>query len=1155
MVTLRINTLGPFQIALGDDPVEGITSERVQALLAYLALEARQPLSRETAAELLWPARPPGVARRNLRQALKRLQDALPDPVRTPSFLLVDRETLRLNPDAPIRIDVTAFNDALAFTRGHTHRRLHRCRRCAAKLATAAALYRGDFLEGIIADSPPLDEWILLQREWLRREALGALHSLGAFHLWQGDFERAYESARQQVTLDPLREAGHRQVIQALARAGRRREALDQYRSLEHLLAEELDVRPSARSRQLYEEIRSGETATRPEYGAAPPFDRPVTGTPFVGREEELASISERLDHPDCRLLTLVGPGGAGKTRLAVQIGLEKADEFQDGIAYVSLVAIESHTALLTAVASGLGVEFSGRARDDAARQTQLLNYLAGREMLLVLDNYEQLLPETDLLIALLAETTRVKVLVTSREPLHLQAEWLLDVPGMTFPMSRDLDSGDPVQFEAAEILSFEAVRLFDEAAQRVQAGFSLTPENLPPVVRVCQLVEGLPLALELAAAWLRSHTPQEIARAIEASLDFLTSAMRDVPERHRSLRAVFGHSWDSLKPPERTALAGLSVFRGPFTPAAAEAVAGVSRNLLADLAAKSLLQPVEERGYGLHELIRQYAAEKLSADPAEETSTRDRHSDYYARWLEGWTDDLYGPRVIAAAAEVGAALSNLRAAWRWAAERSRLKTLRRAVLPLARFYTVTSALREGADALALAGEALERAGGAADAAVRERLSATLWAERAGFLNLLGDYVRAVAMVQKAVGAARAVGDVDAEAAACLQWGIALWRQGAYGQAVDRLRRAYDLARPAESGPPDRVRHSIAGESQRILAYVYLHQGLYPRARRYLEAALQVHRRAGNRWAEAYVLGGIGNILLVQDLVEAAKPYYEQALELLQELGDAAGETIYLDNLGTIHLAQGEFDRAYASYGRALRLRRRVGDRRGEGASLGKLGLLADALGDYATAASHYRQALAIYSEIGYQLGIATILARQSLLRHHQGDHPGSLASGREALAIATATGDRSYQAYARMAMGHALTALDRLPEAADCYREALALRREMGERNRAMEALSGLAEVALAQGELARALEYVDTILGHLETAGLGPSDEPLRVYLTCYRVLEAAGDPRAGPLLRTADRELRRRAAGIADEALRRSFLEDVAANRAIVAARGER
>jgi len=352
----------------------------------------------------------------------------------------------------------------------------------------------------------------------------------------------------------------------------------------------------------------------------------PISLNPLLGRERELAAIGQLCQDPQCRLLTLIGPGGTGKTRLALQVATEQQETFTHGVAFVPLAPIVNREQAVTAMAEALGlVLYIATDRAD-----QLLRYLREKSLLLVLDNFEHLLmdaPTVALVGDLLRGAPGLRLLVTSREPLYLQAEWVFEVQGLPVPESAKAD----------ELEASSAVKLFLQRAQQARVGFTLAPEDRPAVLRICQLVEGLPLGIELAAAWVLSLSCQEIAAEIERNLSFLTTSTRDVPERQRSISAVFDHFWKLLSVEEQRVLRQLSVFQGGFGREAAEQVVGASLTLLSTLVSKSLLRRTDPRTsrYDMHELVRQYALSHLQKDEQEYIQTRNRHCRYYITLLE----------------------------------------------------------------------------------------------------------------------------------------------------------------------------------------------------------------------------------------------------------------------------------------------------------------------------------------------------------------------------------------------------------------------------------------------------------------------------------------------------------------------------------------
>ncbi|MDT8307390.1 MAG: helix-turn-helix domain-containing protein, partial [Anaerolineae bacterium] len=383
-----------------------------------------------------------------------------------------------------------------------------------------------------------------------------------------------------------------------------------------------------------------------------PAWNLPAPATPLVGREAELATLTQLLTDPGCRLLTVVGPGGIGKTRLAVEAACYVWERFADGIFFASLATTSSPEFMVPAIGQAVGLDFSGRAEP----RRQLASYLSNRQLLLLLDNLEHLLEGVDLVAELLARAPELKLLATSRERLALSGEWVFEVQGLPVP----------AEGEAEALEKYSAAQLFLQRARRAQVDFGLSAEDRPEVVRICRLVEGMPLAIELAAAWVTVLSCAAIADEIERGLDILRTTLRDVPKRQRSMRAVFEHSWELLAEEEQLALCQLSLFRGGFQRDAAQAVGGANLPVLSALFSKSLLRRNESGRYDLHELIRQCALEHLERDSALWAETKERYVAFHMALAETADEQLRGAEQLQWLERLEQEHDNLRVALDW---------------------------------------------------------------------------------------------------------------------------------------------------------------------------------------------------------------------------------------------------------------------------------------------------------------------------------------------------------------------------------------------------------------------------------------------------------------------------------------------------------
>jgi DNA-binding SARP family transcriptional activator/predicted ATPase len=619
VTTLYLALLGQLSIQQNGTSLGAFESQKTRAILCYLVVTA-QKHSREALAGLLWPEMPEANARMNLRKAVIVLRRSVGE------HIYVTRRSLAFNFDAPHWLDVSEFETAMAMSRELTPATVEAMKK-------ALDLYQDDFLAQFnVRDAPPFEEWVLSQRARLREMALDGLYRLAAYYYHRGEYDLSLDYTRRLLALEPWREEAHRQQMLLLVKMGQRSQALMQYESCCQILAKELGITPSAETMDLAAAIRAGNfgmggggmmgrgepapvyqllsQSSPPPFTSLPPVHNlPAQYTPFVGREAEIGDIVQWLQDPTCRLLTLGGPGGIGKTRLALAAAQRFVDNKTEdasgkaGVFFVPLNEVSSVKALASAIANALNFPF--HASLDLKKQ--LVNFLRPKNLLLLLDNFEHLLDGAELISEILTAAPFVKVLITSHQALHLQEEWFHLVQGMAFPKDATAWS------EGKALENYCAVQLFVQSAYRARPGFSLI-EEAEHVVRICQLVEGMPLGIELAAAWVRALPCQVIAQELEQSLDLLTTTWQNLPPRHRSMRTVFDHSWQRLSAAERDVLQRLSVFQDGFQAETAATVAGASLPELACLIEKSLLQLTPTGSYRMPELLRQFCAGRLEA-------------------------------------------------------------------------------------------------------------------------------------------------------------------------------------------------------------------------------------------------------------------------------------------------------------------------------------------------------------------------------------------------------------------------------------------------------------------------------------------------------------------------------------------------------------
>jgi len=644
MTRLNMSFFGTFQAALDQQPITHFRSSNNQGLLVYLALQNDKPVSREVLTTLFWPDESDKTARNNLRQSLYRLRNLLGDGKETSQpYLLVTRQTMQFNPDSDFALDVQQFLQAVDD----------------GNLETAVSHYHGDLLPGFTCDSLEFEAWLRQERETLHHLALETMVEAARDCLRDGRLDEAKTVARQQLSLEPWREQAHRQLMRALAQAGDRGNALAQYEVCKEQLWEALGLEPAEETVKLYEDIKSGRIGSAVvDEPIRPPVkvkhNLPTFSNELIGRELEIAQISQLLTKDNQRLVSIVGPGGMGKTRLAIAVGASLLAQFRDGVYFVDLAGLTRPDEITPAIAAVLNYQAPDK---NQPLYQQLLAFLRGRQQLLILDNFEHLLAGAAMINEMLQNCPDLAILVTSRQRLALVEENRYELGGLNFP--------DWLTPEDA--LDFTAVQLFMENSRRIRTDFALTDGNVTDVVRICQLVQGMPLGLLLAASWLELLTSAEIADEVDKSLDFLAAELADLPSRQQSMQAVFDYSWQMLTPAEQTVLAKLSVFRGGFTREAAEQVTGANLRVLLALVHKSLLQRQVEKGrFTMHELLRQFAAQQRRQLDANDEALL-AHCHYFAREIKANTEPVN--QIIEWFIQHNADRDNLFRAWEFALE------------------------------------------------------------------------------------------------------------------------------------------------------------------------------------------------------------------------------------------------------------------------------------------------------------------------------------------------------------------------------------------------------------------------------------------------------------------------------------------------------
>ena len=941
---LKIELLGHFHLSYGGETVNTISAPKRQLLLAYLLLHPDAALSRRRLAVHFWPDSIGSQALTNLRKQLHHLRRELPQ---SDQFLQIDPHTVQWCADAPYSLDVDRFEEAIA----QAAEAGDDAATARARLEEAVAYYQGDLLPGSYA------EWLYNRRARLRRQYLEALERLLVLLAEQSALAAAVRYGRRLLAEAPLRERAYRRLMRLHARQGDRARAVEVYQACVEVLQQKLNTLPSRATRRVYErDVLKAEPARH---------NLPARPRPLIGRKQELAEIGARLGRSDCRLLTLVGPPGVGKSRLALAAARGAVGRFLHGITFIPLAPLSAPGLLPATIADALGLKQASEAT-----RAQLLAYLEGREMLLLLDNFEHLMAAVDLLDEILSRAPGVQLLVTSRQRLNLQWEWLLVLDGLACPAGP----------ETEEPRQFAAVQLFSHQARRLRPDAPLDEAELRCAAEICRLVAGNPLAILLATAAVGSRSCPEIAAQIRHNMATLKAPWHDVPERHRSLYAAVAHSWSLLSPAEQQVFAGLSVFRGGFREAAAQEVAGAAGPVLAALVEKSLLQHTHAERYDLHEMVRQFAAAKLGERTAAQAAVHEAYASYYAAFLQRMERQLRGEGQRQALQRVAEELDNVRLAWHRAVAEADAARIRQAGDGLFLFYEMQTRYREAREMFAAAAAALEEAGGKEGEALALSLVYRGW-----FISYLGNVEKGTALMRRGRALARKSGDGLHEAMADYGLGIAAYAGGALVEA-ERLFRAA-LAFFREAGYRASSAHAL-----NYCGSIAERRGEPDRAEQLHKESLSLHEAVGDEWGIGRTFFHLGEVAAQRGDFQQAREWLDRSLEILRRFEDDRGVIFALILLAESRRQTGRVARAREAITEAVAVSVELGEKNLQVRSRRNLAEICLEMNETQQAKAQLQQALALAADGAAQPRLADLLVTFARLFLGQGQEEEALA-------------------------------------------------------------------------------------------------------------------------------------------------------------------
>jgi predicted ATPase/DNA-binding SARP family transcriptional activator len=712
---VKLYLFGAPRIILNDQLVQ-VSLRKSISLFSYLSV-TKQPHTRDALAALFWPNDEQSKALGNLRRSLHRITSTLSEDLITAS-----RHMIELNKKADVWLDVDTFQTFIdACSKPGKFIEAAEVS-CVSRLEQAVKLYTGDFMAGFsLPDAPAFDEWQFFQSENLKKSLQGSLDLLIDLKISEAKWDEGISYARRRITIDPYDESSHRRLMELYARNNQTRAALRQYEECRRVLKLELGLEPGRETTALYNLIRTRHLPSNEEANHSlvsnslvyqkqkvsengitssprltlpgPTHNLPAHAHPFIGRRKELEELKNLIvNSTNHRLITIIGLGGIGKTRLALEVGSQVLRAFPDGVFVVPGSTLRLSDELVQAIADQIGLSFY----EGLPAQKQLLDFLSEKQILLILDSFEHLIQESEIIGQIISQAQAIKILVTTRERLKFSAETVYVLGEMKYPET---------EFHG-DIYEYEAIKLFVQTALLVSPHLEFKEKDLQTAVRICRAVQGMPLAVVLSAGWLTTLSLDEIANEIELSLDFLESQNQDMPDRQKSIRAAIEYSWKRLSGEDQKSFISLSIFVGGFTSRAAQDVSGASLRTLRTLVDKSLIVHNQDGRYEIHKLLRQFGEEHLHATGMA-TEIRVAHSRNYLLFLCQQIPNIKGPRQATALKEIDLEFNNIRTAWEWSVHQGEIHIIDQALEGLYLYCDLRGRQKEGAELLSSARDKL----------------------------------------------------------------------------------------------------------------------------------------------------------------------------------------------------------------------------------------------------------------------------------------------------------------------------------------------------------------------------------------------------------------------------------------------------------------
>ncbi|MEM7532461.1 MAG: tetratricopeptide repeat protein [Chloroflexota bacterium] len=1210
--SLYVQLLGRPEIWINEQRLTTLGPAKADALFYYLAATKRIH-ARQNLAMMLWPDNDSGVARRYLRRHLVTVRHHVGD------YMNIVDDLLGLNLPTDDMVDI---HQLIASTKRHTAHQALPDPELLTHYRHAVTLYQGEFLADFdLPETPDFSDWVAEMREEMRMKVATLLYRLSDAMVLQRNQTQAHDDLDRLLALVPWHEEGHRLKMRLLYESGQRWAALEQYAMLQKMLEQELDVPPDEETERLVEQIRAGEST--PDKQEGPPtkqsatFSEPTASSPakkhhapssvlpLYGREEFLSTAQYYLQTATYRLITLVGMGGAGKSHIALTLAQLVEEHFAHGVCFVPLAGVQPTTetfgaddrhraldketqrvmmdALCIAIANTLRLP----CPPDAQQVDVVMDYLATHPLLLILDNFEHLLPAAALLVRLLQNAPDLVILVTSRVRLNLMDEAVLIVESLSTPAEEEEEEITPlwrdvwlaewahsaqsgqratinpdISASQPQTLPYPCLQFFIDCAKRQHPDFVATQTNLPYIIKICQLVDGLPLAIELAAQWIGHLRCEEIFEQLTHDLALLQnditylSADADVL-RHQSMEVVFAHSWQMLPTQAQKVLAQCSLFVGNFSQKAVSAITKSNIMVLKRLTDHSLLSLHEQGRYGLHFLTRQWVHTQIIQEdtPLDLNQFWSAYCAYYLRLMMNEADRLNGEDAPLALATLRREFENIRQAWQQAVQRRYFHLIQETLDAVVDAYGCMGLYQEGLDMVYALQQNLGDANERTQAPFTQS-SSILYQQLQGRSQIveakiyfeMGDYVMAQRKAMDALAmdhnSPRGVDEIRCH----LILGMALTRLGSADEAIKHTQQA--LTQIEQHPIPLHQVATLQADTYFLLANMALYQNNFEQADRYSQAAMSCYQQIGHQHGVAHVLRFWAKCAEVQEEFEPAQRYMYDALKIHQKLQMSEDVVNTLDSLGRLCLRQGRITESIQYQEASFALLTEMGLRMQTSDVYTSLGILYVMVGQLEKATTYLEKAIEFFEKAQDINNMCYTYCYLSAINIWSHNVDSALDFAEQALRLVDKMNQADGMTIVYGYIGDAWIASGDYQKAAEFFQKGLDKAIELNQPHLELGVYTGLAKVSLHLEDVDGVRQSMEAVWSRLDLTSLQCArlDYFYPAWI-CYQLMQAMNDPRQSTLLTALVEQLMAWADQIEDVDMRQSALTHVPVNRAIL------